>query len=886
MATWFRRLAYWLRRSRYDAELQEEIEIHRAMRARHLELTGMAPDDAAPASRRAIGNALLAREDVRDLWLGSVGSWTQDVRYGARALRKNLGFTAAAVITLALGIGVNAGLFTVVNGLLWRDLSAPDAHELVSITQTVTGGDAVATSGEGTFTTSEYEAYANGVTTLDGILAFGNAPQTTLGGSTPQVLLGVAVSCNYFDVLQQPPAVGRGFVAQDCRPGSPPTVVLTHELWQSRFGADRGVVGRSIVLNRQQFTVIGVAAKGTFSGAPFGVAIAGYIAPMDTEPLLRPGQARHGNDTQRWLSLIGRRRDGMHDEEVRADVETLGARFDRQQSGRQTTLMIDRAARVPSDVRQGATAAAAGILAAFGCVLLIACANVANLSLARGTARTHEVAIRLSLGATRGRIIRQLVVESLLLALAGGLLGSLAAVWSVQALLAAAVPALLPPDMQFPFVVDVSPNLSVVIFATLVTLATGLLFGLAPAIQVSRPNIEAMTKEAAVSGGGRRAGRLRGALVGLQVALCMMLTIAAGMLVRGLHATYTVDPGYVYRDVAYASLETAFAGAQPGEIAALLQRLSAAVEGLPGVTGFAYTDQEPLGDDAARIGIRLPGEATNQVRVAELQSVTGAYFDVLEMPIVRGRTFTDAELATSDTRNSPVVVSEATARNLWPGADPLGRRLLWEERTLEVVGVVRDAQVAMIGTIDPYYIYRPGTGPVLLVKSGSDLEATIARIRAVVRTIDPHLVVPVMPLEATLAWWRGISGTVTTLGAGLGGLALILAVVGIYGVVANSVSRRYREIGIRMALGAGKGNILNLIFRQTMRPVVLGAASGAVGGAAVSRLLSVVLFGVSPADPVGLGGAALFVLALAFIAAMIAAHPATLAHPATTLRNN
>ena len=893
MRTWLRRVVYLLRQSRHDADLREEIEAHRALRAAHFEREGLTSHEAADASRRAIGNVLLAREDVREVWLGSWPTWWQDIRYGLRTFGRNPAFTAVAVLTLALGIGVNTGLFTVVNAVLFRELSAPAAHELVSIAQAVLGvPDRI---GEDQFSTSEYVAYRDRVKTLSGLAAYGNAMgEATLGGDTPRKILGTLVSCNLFTVLQQPPALGRAFAPRDCEPGAEPVVVLDHELWRTAFAADRGIVGRTIQLNRQRLTVVGVAAEDMNLSPLQG----GYIAPLEAGQLLTSADGRYDNDRFMWLNLIGRRQDGVGVEQVRAEFRVIAQQDDLQQPRRSTTLTIERARpAVGRQARQAAAGAAAVLMAAFGVILLIACANVANLLLARGASRTQEIGIRVSLGASRARVVRQLVTESLLLALAGGVLGSVVALWSCQALVARAMPALLPPWLPLALAIDVRPDAQVLLFALALTFATGIVFGLAPALHVSKPDLHAIMKqESAGAGGGSRGSRMRGMLLGVQVALCMVLMIAAGLLLRGLYATYTIDPGFAYRDVTLISLESAFDGYSDDESDAKRARLVAQLHALPGVDVIASSDHKPLGDDMSPIQIRLPGEHERDARIGEVIGVSRDYFAVLELPIVRGRGFTDDEAGTAVARQPrPAILSETTARNLWPGADPIGRLLLsapvvpgtgMAGETLQVVGVAADAQLSALGRIDPYSVYVPGEGAALLIKSRADSSTMLATIRAAITAVDPTLHLTVLPLEASLGWSRGISGTVTTLFGSLGVLAMVLASVGMYGVVAYAVTGRYREIGVRMALGATAKNVLGMIVGQTSRPVIIGAVIGVAAAAALSRVLSTVLFGISPADPIGVGGATLLVLGVALSTSVIAAWPAMYGNPTTALRHD
>jgi predicted permease len=426
------------------------------------------------------------------------------------------------------------------------------------------------------------------------------------------------------------------------------------------------------------------------------------------------------------------------------------------------------------------------------------------------------------------------------------------------------------------------------VFAITIVLifGTGVLFGLVPALHSSKPDLHSVMKQDSPGGGSRRGGRLQATFVGAQVALCMLLMIGAGLLLRGLHAAHTADPGFDYRSVTVLSYDyVSDTGHAPDS--AFWPQLEREIAALPGVESTAYVVREPLGDDFVTAAVRLPGSVAGDERVAELNWVGAEYFSVLDLPLLQGRVFADSELGAAP---GVAIVSESTARNLWPGGDAIGRTLLWrpprgEEVELTVVGVARDAQVRSLGEIDPYYVYLPArVAEKLLIKSRADFATTAAAIRSVVRELDPGLPVPVYPLEANLERWRNVSGVVTTLAAALGVLALTLAAVGIYGVVSHFVGQRVREIGIRVALGAEAPKVLGLVLRRTLRPVVVGAVLGIAGGVAVSGVLSSMLFGVSPVDALGLVGAVLFVLCVALSSAGAVARRAARVDPMVALR--
>ena len=814
-----------------------------------------------------------------------LSSFWYDVRYSARRLSRSPGLAATAIVTIALGVGLNTGIFSVVNGVLFRGIPAPDAHELVSVYQTIEGGSA--REGQafiGYFSTSEYRTYRDGTQTLSGLLGHTEPWEAALGGDAPQEVIGTLVTCNYFEVLRQPPALGRAPTARECEPGADPIVVLGHEIWTNVFASDPAIVGRTVELNRQLLTVIGVAREGTYTGILYESA---FFAPISVQPFLRPDQNIYGNDQNSSLALVGRRNSGISVDQVRAELGVIAAQIDREQPGRSTTLSADRATplSVPG-FRSVAVGVGAVLMGAFGLVLLVACANVANLLLARALLRSREIAVRLSLGASRARIVRQLLTESVLLAIAGGVLGSLLALWSFRALLALALSKIWPEGFP-PLMLDTSPDLRVLSFTLLLSFGTAIVFGLVPALQASRPDLHAAMKQDSSGAAGRRGGRLQGTLVGAQVAMCMMLMLGAGLLIRGLYAANTLDPDFAYRGVVAASYDLESVGYDDQRAGAFQRRLLEQVQNTPGVDSAAFAWQAPLNTGTVPAPFRLPGQSENEAKVAQLNAVAPGYFSLLGIPIVRGRAFTDDELANDAL---VAIVTETTARNFWPERDPLGEAL-FNSMGMEfrVVGVAKDAQVSTLGVIDPYYVYLPAASRFLpflglLIKSRMDFGSTATAIRAAVRALDPAVAVRIGTLEDNLARERNLAGLVTGLAASLGALALVLAAVGIYGVVSYFVGQRFREIGIRIALGARPRAVLGLILRQTLRPVVVGAVLGVAGAVAAGGILSSVLFGVSPADPIGLGGAAAFVVCVALAAGGLAGRRALRLDPMVTLR--
>jgi len=887
---WARR--FWLRlqtlfrRDRSGQRLEDEIQFHLDQQIAENLAAGMSREEARYAAMRAFGNPTFLKEETRDTWGWAwLEQIAQDLRYGARTLGKNPGFTMVAVLAVALGVGVNTGIFSALNGVALKLLPVPRAEQIVSVDQIFHGMFRRNLHGEsGLFSYSEYKNYRANNQVFSGLLAYAPFLEATLGGENPKQLMGAETSCNFFDVLGERPALGRTFVEEDCRaPGASPVVVVSDELWRSRFDADPLIVGKGVSLNRSKFAVIGVAAPGFGGLDPWPSE---FWAPLTMQKALEPDSDLLSEGNTGWLALLGRMRPAATLEEVRADLGVIAARIDQQYPGRTTTLAVHRATFLGRpEERTLVFGVAAVVLVGVGLVLLIACANVANLLLARASSRQREIAIRLSIGGSRWRIVRQLLTESLLLAFLGGTAGSLVAFWSVEGI-ARFVLAHLPhgaPRLAW----NVSPDLRVWGYALGLTAFTGMVFGLAPALHATRQGLSTALK--GYGGGfiGKAAsgGIVRNTLVGVQVAVCMVLLIAAGLLMRGLYLAQTVDPGFAMKGITQAQFDLPSQGYSAEKAQAFERELTASVASLPGVDEVEQAQVTPLSHHFLGTGLTVGGEAES--RQFAFNVVSPGFFAMLAMPMVRGRTFTDAE-ARSD---APVlVITEFTARRLWPGQEALGKTLRdGEKKACQIVGVVKDSQVSHLGQSDELFVYRPA-GPAeqdrlqLLVHSKSGDTATASGIREAARALDANLVVDVTKLADNLEVWRTPSRLVAALSGVLGTLALLLAAIGVHGVVSYGVSQRIREIGIRMTLGADGRDVMSLAVRQALRPVGIGTLVGVIGCAAVSQVLSDVLYGLGAHDPIAFLGVPLFLLGVAFLASYLPARRAARIDPITALR--
>lgn len=798
-----------------------------------------------------------------------------DVQYALRTLRRQPGFAVAAIMPIALGIGINTVVFSILNSVAWRPLPVPGADALVSVYQDFRGGPRRTVHGaRSLFSIPEYRAYRDQAHTLSGLMAYSRQWTVTLGRESPQEIEGILVTCNYFDVLGLSPAIGPGFTPANCgTPDASPVVVLSHALWTSVFAADPLILQRPIVLNGVAVTVAGIAPAG-FDGVD--MARAAFFAPASIAHVFRSDPNLHENPHVSWMTLIGRRRSGTELAEVRADLALIARRIDQQQPGRTTSVIVERAAALSLPVaRDNVLRGAALVMVAFGLVLLIASSNVANILLARAAARTREIAIRVSVGATRGRILRQLLTESAIIALAGAVSGSLLFAWLFQALipwLLASVPG------AEPLRIDATPDRTVLWFALGLTGMTALVFGLVPALQASGADIHPLTKQD--TAGGRR-GWIRGTLVGAQIALCTMLLIPAGLLTRALQAAHRFDPGFDHRNVAVATIDLRGPRYEKGGAAAFHGEWVERIRALPGVESISHASRIPLSAGRSQTTIHVGDEA--EARVVDVNTVSPEFFSVLDIPIVRGRTFTEAE-------PDAAIVTESTARHYWPGLEAIGQAVTMDGVRRHIVGVAGDAQLSQARDAIASYVFLPAVPGTqqrisVLARTDFDTSAFAAVVRAATSRMDAGLVVNVQPLSNNLAMLQILAQITASVAGLLSMLALALAAIGVYGVVAYVVSQRRHEVGVRIALGAGARDVQRLILRQTLGPVAAGMSIGFLAATVTVRLLQSILFGVSPYDPVVFMSAALFMLAVATVAALVPTRRAMRVNPLSVLRS-
>jgi predicted permease len=809
----------------------------------------------------------------------------QDIRFAARQMARKPGITAFAVLSLALGIGVNSSIFSLVNAVLLRSLPAVRPAELVDVY--------VGQTGEFRYATSSYLDYAdlrawNDVVT--DLAAFNVTVATWDTGKRTELMFGEQVTASYFNLLGLHPVLGRTFLPEeDATAGTHPVVVLGQRAWRQRFGGDPKILGRSLKLNGIHFTVIGVAPeqlKGSFPGV-----VSEFWVPMQMSDVMdrTPTLTERGS---RSLFLKARLKPGVSLEKAQAQFTTFASRlrtaYPQEDKNLEITL-VKTSKVVLNPGIDGPIIGVAGLLMGLvGLVLLIACSNVANLLLVRASERRKEIAIRLAIGAGRGRLMRQLLTESMLLALMGGALGLLFALWTARLIVA------FKPPLAVPLSLDVALDVKVLAFTMGLALVTGLVCGLAPALQASKPDLVGTLRDDS-AGPGRRHRRLglRNILVIAQVAISTVLLVGAGLFLRSLGQASSIDPGFKLRKGVAAQLVVGLGGAYTdAQARAFYQRLLDRARAIPGVRSAAYADHLPL---ALQIHVsRADIEGKPTVREEDRPEIDrdGAgpgYFETLGVPILAGRAFNE-----HDGPDAPkvVIVNETAAKRFWPGEAALGKHLRFGKDSpwITVVGVARDGKYRTLGEDPRPFAYTAveqdkSFGRTLVVAGDGDEKVLLGDVRRAIDATDPN--VPIFDIK-TMSEHLSIMLFLARMGAILlaafGGLGLILASMGLYGVVAASVARRTREVGIRMAIGAQRGDVLRLVVREGMILTGTGLAIGFGLALLGTTLLHGLLYGIAPSDPLTFVGVAGILGGVALVANLIPARRATEVDPLVALR--
>ena len=797
----------------------------------------------------------------------------QDLRYGIRLLTKAPAFTVIAALSLALGIGANTTIFTLVNAVLLNPLPVEDPAQLASVWTTDERNQNRAL-GFLQVSPMNYGDLRDKNEVFAGLAAHAGIPlNVSIGSGDPQQLFGEIVSGNYFAVLGAKPIVGRTFAPdEDRNPGERLVAVLGYGEWQKRFGGDRGVAGRTATVNGQAFTIIGVMPKG-FKGTNAIGAPAMWV-PYMTYPVTTNGFFREliEPNSRRGLvfNVTGRLKPGVSPQQAEANLKTIARQLEQEypneNTGRSVTLVPLAQATINPGFRDNFVKAGGLLMTIVGLVLLIACANVANLLLARAAVRQKEIAVRLSLGASRGRLVMQLLTEGTLLAFVGGAVGLLLAYWA-QSVLWSYRPPFLQADA-----IDLHPDARVLLFTIAVSIVTGVLFGLAPAVQASRPDLVVELKErTSAPTGSSHLFSLRNLLVTAQIALSLVALIGAGLFLRSLQHAQQITPGFDAGHLAVLSFDLGAQGYTEERGRQFQQRVLERAASVPGVQSATVASTVPLFNGGFARTVFLEGQDTADRRAGRLVQITVAgphYLETLGIALVRGRALTE-----TDQPNTPaaVVINETMAKRFWPDQDAIGKRFKFFGQTnfQNVVGIARDSKYNFIGEDPTPCIYQSTTQVYqpqlsLFVKAAKP-DAVLGTVRGEVQPLDRNL-----PLTGifTLTEIFDQSLWAPRMGASLmavfAGLSLVLAVIGIYGVMVYSVSQRTRELGIRMALGASRADVLRLVVLQALRLTVIGVAVGLATSLAASRLIASMLFEVSPTDiltfmavPVLLGASAL-----------------------------
>jgi predicted permease len=876
------RMRVWSSPSHPDQDFEHELETHLEMLTDEHVRRGMAPADARRAARIRLGGLTQLRETNRELrGLPAIDTFVQDTRFALRMLRKNPGFAAVAVLTLALGIGANTAIFSVVYAVLLKPLPYAQSDQLFNVFQ-ARPQDGITGTGL---------SYANFADLREqnrvfSELAGSQKHELTLTGrGEPSVVNTSVVTPELFALFGEQPLAGRLFRSEEGQRGAPPVVILSEDLWRGSFGADPAIVGSSVRLDQRSFTVIGIMpAAFCFPLLTQGEQL--WI-PLVQDPLFGSWMSRREGH---WLQVTGRLKPGVSMAQAEAELDAINARLARDfpaENGGWTTRMVPLHKMIVGSVQPPLLV----LLGAVGLVLLIACANIANLLLTRATSRAREMAVRTTLGAGRSRIVRQLLSETAVLGLLGGATGVALAYWGVRGL-----SSFLPPNV--PRVNAIRVDHVVLGFALLLSMVASGVFGLAPALFAAKSNLQSDLRDGGRSGESRNRRRARSVLAAGEIALAMVLLVAAGLLLRSFAKLMSVNPGFDVQHVLKADISLPrFQYSTPLQWTAFSSELLRRIQARPGLKDAAVAVPMPIADGTVNLGFDIvgnPPSSAGALRTANYVSVSPEYFRVMEIPLLAGRSFNHHDAA-SAARVS--VISQAMARLYFPNQDAVGKSLVFGfppdgTSVREIVGIVGDVRDVALGQDPGPMMYVPFAqapfwGANVVVRSALIPSSVATAIRQEVRTIDKELPVTdvaLMPdiIEASLSQPRFRTFVLGVFAA----IALLLAATGIFGVIAYSVSCRTNEIGIRVALGASRGAILRMVLGETLALTLLGLAFGVPSALAASRLVDHMLFGISPNDPTTLAAVACALAAVAALAGYIPARRATQVDPLVALRSD
>jgi predicted permease len=811
----------------------------------------------------------------------------KEIIYAGRTLLQRPGFSLVAVLTLALGIGANTAIFSLVNTVLLRSLPVERPDEIFALNMRRKDDSMSALS------YPNYLDFRDRNEALSGLLVYRFVPLAlSRSGGNNERVWGYEVSGNYFDVLGVKAILGRTFAPEEDKTRlTHPVVVLSYSGWQHRFGADAGIVGKDIILNNNQFRVIGVAPEG-FKGTE-QVYEPELFVPSMMMGWVEPGSNSLDRRNDNNFFGVGRLKRGMTAEQAEASLNILAEQLAKEypESNEGQSIKLGPTGFIIPELRGAVVSFTWVLMAAVALVLLVTCTNLAGLLLARATDRRREIAIRLAMGASRVRLIRQLLTESLLLSIVGGVAGVLLAIWIVRALLA------FKPPIDFPLTIDLGLDWRVLLFSLGVSVVAGAVFGLAPALQSTRPNLLNALKDTSAQGGGGRT-RLRSVLVVAQIAISLVVLVAAGLVVRTLQQLQTMNPGFDPQNALTMSFDLSLQGYDEARGQQFYRQVAERVRALPGVKSAAASSYIPLSLNYNSRGIYVEGEPV--VRGANTPNAMNAavgprYFETMATPIVEGREFTDQDLEKSEQVS---IVNETFVKRLMPAAkssaDAVGKRISFGDASgpfMRIVGVARDGKYFNIAEDPRTFIWTPLTQDYMssggiMVRTNGNPEPVFAAVRGEVAAIDPNL--PLFDVKTFKEHMQLalFPARVAAMVLGVFGLvALLLSAIGIYGITSYAVSQRTHEIGIRMALGAQLGDVLRLVLNHGLKLTLIGAAIGLVGAYLATRAITAVLYGVSATDPLTFISVSVLLIAVALLACYVPARRATKVDPLIALRN-